>query len=210
MGDVQVDSQFQLCHADEAVAPNALVGDGAEEAPARVVVILDEAYFEFVSPQLRGDSVHWVRRFPNLVVLRTFSKAYGLAGLRVGYGIAQPALVDMLRRVRSPFTVTHMAQVAAALEDQDFLSRTIEINDRVRGLLMKGLTGLEIQSLESHTNFVLVKTGQGAALSRALEKHGLIVRPVDAYGLSEWVRISVGTEVEMERLLQAMRVELAT
>ncbi|MBD9668477.1 histidinol-phosphate transaminase [Variovorax sp. VRV01] len=180
--------------------------------PAHVVVILDEAYFEFVGPQLRGDSVHWVRRFPNLVVLRTFSKAYGLAGLRVGYGIAQPALADMLRRVRSPFTVTHTAQVAAiaALDDQEFLSRTIEMNGRVRQMLVKGLTSLGIQSLESHTNFVLAKAGQGAAFARRLEKHGLIVRPVDSYGLPEWVRISVGTESEVERLLHAIHVELAT
>ncbi|MDR6522125.1 histidinol-phosphate aminotransferase [Variovorax paradoxus] len=193
------------------VEPDELVSF-LSDVPPHVVVILDEAYFEFMSPQLRGDSIHWAKRFPNLVVLRTFSKAYGLAGLRVGYGIAQPALAGMLRRVRSPFTVTHTAQVAAiaALGDQEFLSRTIEMNNRVRRVLVKGLTDLGVQILDSNTNFVLARVGQGAALSRELEKHGLIVRPVDSYGLPEWVRISVGTQREVERLLQAMHVELAT
>jgi histidinol-phosphate aminotransferase len=148
---------------------------------------------------------------PNLLVTRTFSKAYGLAGLRVGYGIAQPALADMLRRVRPPFTVTLPAQVAAvaALQDQDFLARTLENNSHCRRMLTDALQALGIRHLESHTNFVLAQVGDGASWARRLERHGLIVRPVNAYALPQWLRISVGSIEETTWLITALQTESA-
>lgn len=174
--------------------------------PAHIAVLLDEAYFEFLPAHLQPDSMAWVKAHPNLLVTRTFSKAYGLAGLRVGYGIAQPALADMLRRVRPPFTVTEPAQVAAtaALLDQEFLARTLENNARCKQMLVEGLRRRGLRHLEAHTNFVLAEVDDGAAWTRGMERHGLIVRPVNSYALPNWVRLSIGRPAEMQRLLDAM------
>jgi histidinol-phosphate aminotransferase len=174
--------------------------------PAHVVVLLDEAYFEFMPAALRGDSVAWVRQHPNIVVTRTFSKAYGLAGLRIGYGIAQSGLADVMRRVRSPFTISDAAQVAAiaALEDVGFIEETVAMTEQGRKALTSGLAAKGYRSIESHTNFVLADVGGGAAFAGKLEKHGLIVRPVTSYGLADWVRISIGTPAEIERFLAAL------
>lgn len=176
--------------------------------PPHIVVLLDEAYFEFLPSHLQTDSIGWVRALPNLLITRTFSKAYGLAGLRVGYGIAQPALADMLRRARPPFTVTEPAQLAAtaALQDLAFLARTLDNNARGKQMLEEGLRRLGLRYLESHTNFVLVEVGNGADWTRRLEPHGLIVRPVNSYALPNWLRFSVGKPEEMQRLLDAMTV----
>lgn len=177
--------------------------------PGHIVVLLDEAYFEFLPSRLRPDSIGWVRTFSNLMVTRTFSKAYGLAGLRIGYGVAQPALSEMLRRARPPFTVSEPAQAAAsaAVQDREFLARTLENNERCKQMLVEGLRSMGFQYLESHTNFVLVEVGDGAAWTRRLEQHGLIVRPVNSYSLPKWVRISVGRPEETQRLLAAMEIE---
>ncbi len=186
-----------------AVDPDALKSF-LGRVPPHVVVLLDEAYVEFLPPDRRGDSVAWVREHANLVVTRTFSKAYGLAGLRVGYGIAQPGLADVMRRVRSPFTISEPAQVAAiaALEDQDFIARTVAATRQGRTALVEGLASMDCQCLESHTNFVLADVKGGADFARRLEQHGLIVRPVASYGLADWVRISIGTQPEIDRLLE--------
>jgi len=186
-----------------AVDPDALKSF-LGRVPPHVVVLLDEAYVEFLPPDRRGDSVAWVREHANLVVTRTFSKAYGLAGLRVGYGIAQPGLADVMRRVRSPFTISEPAQVAAiaALEDQDFIARTVAATRQGRAALVEGLASMGCRCLESHTNFVLADVKGGADFARRLEQHGLIVRPVASYGLADWVRISIGTQPEIDRLLE--------
>lgn len=185
--------------------PEAL-HDFIAAVPDHVVVILDEAYFEFLSPELRGDSIGWVRHHPNLLVTRTFSKAYGLAGLRVGYGVAQPALADMLRRVRAPFTVTEAAQAGAvaALHDRAFLAATLENNRCALEALKAGLGELGLRCLPSATNFVLTEVGDGRACAKALEGRGFIVRPVANYGLPAWVRISAGTPAQVAALLDAM------
>ncbi|MEJ8815848.1 histidinol-phosphate transaminase [Variovorax ureilyticus] len=177
-----------------------------ERVPAHVVVLLDEAYFEFMPADLRGDSVAWVRQHANLVVTRTFSKAYGLAGLRIGYGIAQSGLADVMRRVRSPFTISEAAQIAAiaALGDGEFLERTVAMTNQGRTALTSGLRAKGHRCIESHTNFVLADVGGGAAFAGRLEKHGLIVRPVAAYGLADWVRISIGTQAEIDRFLAVL------
>jgi histidinol-phosphate aminotransferase len=177
--------------------------------PAHIVVVLDEAYFEYMPEAGRGDAIGWVRRHSNLLVTRTFSKAYGLAGLRVGFGIAQKTLADMLRRTRPPFTVSAAAQVGAtaALLDDEFLARTMAENRASLKELCSGLDQMELRYLPSSTNFVLAQVGDGAAWTRALERHALIVRPVVAYGLPDWLRLSIGTAAEVKRLVRAMRSE---
>lgn len=179
--------------------------------PAHVVVLLDEAYVEFLPGALRPDSIAWLREFPNLMITRTFSKAHGLAGLRVGYAIAQPALAEMLRRVRAPFSVSEAGQLAAvaALRDTDFVARTVAHNRSQREVLVAGLRELGISTLESHTNFVLAQVGSGASWAQRLQAHGLLVRPVDGYGLPEWLRIGIGTAEDNQRLLAAMSDEMA-
>lgn len=188
------------------VAPEAL-REFLHAVPPNVVVLLDEAYLEFMPPSLRPDALALVRALPNLIVTRTFSKAYGLAGLRVGYAIAQPALAGMLRRVRPLFTVTQAAQIAAlaALSDQPFLQKAIAHNESIKQFLLAGLRELQLPYLESHTNFVLVKVGDGAALAQRLAQRGLLVRPVGLYGLPQWTRIGVGTQLQIEHLLHALR-----
>lgn len=180
-----------------------------KKVPQHVTVLLDEAYYEFLPETMRTDSVEWVSEFSNLLVTRTFSKAYGLAGLRVGYGIAQKPLSDMLRRVRPPFTVTQQAQVAAAaaLQDTEFLRKTISNNNQCRQLLVRSLNDLGIRTVESHTNFVLANVGDGMAWSNRLERHALIVRPVNSYALPEWVRISIGTPEDTARVIHAFQQE---
>lgn len=179
--------------------------------PPHVVVLLDEAYVDFLPRALRPDSIAWLREFPNLLITRTFSKAHGLAGLRVGYAIAQPAIADTLRRIRAPFSVGEAGQIAAlaALQDTAFLERTVAHNLTQRQALVAGLGELGFATLESHTNFVLARVGSGSQWAQRLQPHGLLVRPVDGYGLSEWLRIGIGTEQDTQRLLAAMSAEMA-
>jgi histidinol-phosphate aminotransferase len=191
--------------------PAAALEDFLGSVPASTVVLLDEAYFEYLPHAARPDSIAWVRRHPNLLVTRTFSKAYGLAGLRVGYGIAQPALADMLRRLRAPFSVSQAAQVAAAaaLGDLDFLARTLDMNRRGGEQLTAAFDALGLRHVPSVTNFILVEVGDGAGMAQRLERHGLIVRPVNSYGLARWLRVSIGTHEENARLIEALGEELA-
>lgn len=173
----------------------------------RVTVLLDEAYNEYLDPELRFDSTQWVRQYDNLIVSRTLSKAYGLAGLRVGYALAQPRLTDLLNRVRQPFNVNTLAQAAAvaALADQDFLQRTYEVNREGKQALTQAFQDLGLEYVPSYGNFVLVRVGDAAAINLALLKRGVIVRPVAGDGLPEWLRVSVGLPQENTRFIQALR-----
>ena len=175
--------------------------------PAHVVVVLDEAYNEYLAPALRFDAVRWVERFPNLVLSRTMSKAYGLAGLRVGYAVAQPELTDLLNRVRQPFNVNSLAQAAAiaALADEAFLERSRALNAQGLALLQQSFEAMGLPYVPSYGNFVLVKVGDAAAVNLALLKAGVIVRPVGNYGLPEWLRVTVGLPAENEAFLAALR-----
>lgn len=177
----------------------------------RVAVVLDEAYNEYLPPELQYDAVAWVRRFPNLLVSRTFSKAYGLAGLRVGYGVAQAPLADLLNRVRMPFNVTAAAQAAAcaALADTAYLRRSFENNRAGLERLAPGLAALGLETLPSRANFVLVRVGPAARVFEELLARGVIVRPVANYGLPQWLRVTVGLPEEIERFLQALPTALA-
>jgi len=174
--------------------------------PERVVVVLDEAYNEYLEPALRFDSSQWLREHPNLLISRTLSKAYGLAGLRVGFGLAQPELTDLLNRIRQPFNVNSIAQAAAmaAIRDDAFLERSYQLNRAGLERLQAGFKRLGLEYVPSFGNFVLVRVGDAAAIYEGLLRAGVIVRPVAGYGLPHWLRISVGLPEENERLLEAL------
>ena len=172
----------------------------------RVTVVLDEAYNEYLEPEQRFDSVALVRKYPNLLVSRTFSKAYGLAGLRVGFAVAQPALTDLLNRVRQPFNVNSLAQVAAiaALKDTEFLERSFQVNRDGKVQLQTAFDHLKLTYVPSYANFVLVKVGDAARINLELLRRGVIVRPVAGDGLPEWLRVSIGLPEENARFISAL------
>jgi histidinol-phosphate aminotransferase len=194
--------------------PAAEIEAFLSKVPASVVVVLDEAYNEYLEQKDQFESTQWVRRFPNLVVSRTFSKAYGLAGLRVGFAIAQPAVTDLMNRIRQPFNVNSLAQAAAiaALNDKAFLEKGAENNRAGYRQLTAAFDELKLEYVPSHGNFVLVKVGEdegaGARVNIALLKQGVIVRPVGAYGLPQWLRISIGLPEENARFIEALREAL--
>lgn len=178
-----------------------------ERIPANVIVLLDEAYNEYLEPALRYDSAALVRRYPNLVVSRTFSKAFGLAGLRVGFAIAQPHVTDLLNRVRQTFNVNSLAQAAAiaALGDADYLDESWRLNRAGMARFYEVCGELRLEYVESQGNFVLIRVGNSAELFDALLRRGIIVRKVTDYGLGEWLRITVGLPEENERFFAALR-----
>lgn len=178
----------------------------------RVTVVLDEAYNEFLEPSLRVDGVALVKRYPNLIVSRSFSKAYGLAGLRVGFAMAQPVLTDLLNRVRQPFNVNSLAQAAAiaALNDKEFLTKSFAVNRDGKEQLQIAFEKLGLQFVPSYANFVLVKVGDAARINLELLKRGVIVRPVAGDGLPEWLRVSIGLPHENQTFIDALTAVLKT
>ncbi len=192
--------------------PSAEIAQFLESVPAHVVVVLDEAYNEYLPQELRFDSVEWVRKYPNLILSRTLSKAYGLAGLRVGYAIAQPHITDYMNRIRQAFNVSNVAQAAAigALQDEEFLQQTYASNRKGLEQLIRSVSALGIEYIPSYANFVLIHLPQANAVYQALLSRGVIVRPVGVYGLAEWLRISVGTEAENEAFARALLHALQT
>lgn len=181
-----------------------------EKVPADVVVVLDEAYNEYIPPEARVDTAAWVAEFPNLVVCRTFSKIYGLAGLRVGYGIASPAVADLINRVRQPFNVNNLALAGAlaALDDEEFLQASYELNRRGMAQIVAALEKLGLAYIPSYGNFVTFKAGDGAAVNQKLLQQGVIVRPIGGYGMPEWLRVTIGTEAENARFIAALEKAL--
>jgi histidinol-phosphate aminotransferase len=171
-----------------------------------VIVVADDAYAEYVVDPEYPDSLR--SRAPGrlLVTCRTFSKVHGLAGLRVGYGIAPAEVVEVLNRVRQPFNVNSLAQIAAiaALGDDEHVRRSREANRAGMDRLEKGFAALGLDFVPSQANFVLVRVGDGAAVTEALLRRGVIVRPVGGYGFPEHVRVTVGTAAENERFLAAL------
>jgi histidinol-phosphate aminotransferase len=178
--------------------------------PPSVVVVLDEAYIELLDGRRRPDTLKYIHEGRPVILLRTFSKTYGLAGLRIGYAVAAPECVKLLHRVRQPFNVNAMAQAAAlaALEDDAHVERTREMTAEGLAYLARAFDELGLEYVPSAANFVLVKVGRGRELFDALRRQGVIVRPVDNYGLPEFVRITVGTRAENERLVDALRKAL--
>ncbi|RFC33469.1 MAG: histidinol-phosphate aminotransferase [Candidatus Nitrotoga sp. SPKER] len=188
--------------------------DFLHAVPPQVLVVLDEAYNEYLPQNLRYNSVSWLRDFPNLIISRTFSKAYGLAGLRVGYALADKLVADMLNRVRQPFNVNSVAQAAAvaALQDEDFVRRICELNKAGMDQITQGLTRLGLDFIPSYGNFICCRIanstengGKGAGqMYRRLLELGVIVRPIANYGMPDYLRVSIGLESENEKFLSAL------
>lgn len=185
---------------------NAGLAAFLDAVPGRVAVVLDEAYTEFLDTP--SDALVWLKRHPNLIVTRTFSKAYGLAGLRVGYALAAPEVADLMNRLRHPFNVNSLALAAAeaALGDDAFLRRSKQVNDAGMIQLTEGFARLGLTWIPSAGNFVCVRVAPrtGADLFQALLAKGVIVRPVGNYGMPEWLRISIGLPEQNARFLTAL------
>ncbi|MCP5151195.1 MAG: histidinol-phosphate transaminase [Ectothiorhodospiraceae bacterium] len=178
-----------------------------ESLPDHVIAVVDEAYVEYVETDAYASCLPWVAALPRLVVARTFSKAYGLAGLRVGYAVSHPDVADLMNRVRQPFNVTvpALAAARAALDDEAHLARTREVNRAGMAQLEAGLRALGLDWIPSIGNFVTVGFPRpGAEIYQALLREGVIVRPVAGYGLPSHLRVTVGTEAENARFLEAL------
>jgi len=181
-----------------------------KRVPERVIVVLDEAYNEYLPPSSRTDTPRWLKRYQNLVVTRTFSKAYGLAGLRVGYGLAHPSVAEMMNRVRQPFNVNSLglAAAAAALDDMEFVARSYAENLQGLRQLEAGASRLGLDYIPSSGNFLTVKVGRAAEIFKRLLRRSVIVRPVAGYELPEHLRVTVGTPEENDAFLAALAASL--
>ncbi|MCK6554597.1 histidinol-phosphate transaminase [Candidatus Binatia bacterium] len=174
--------------------------------PAQAIVVMDEAYFEFVDDPEYPDSLTYHRPGRLLITLRTFSKIYGLAGLRVGFGVAQPELVEVMNRVRQPFNVSSLAQIAAlaALDDDAHVERTRACNREGMAYLRRECERIGLETVPSWANFMMVRVGNGVRVYDALLRLGVIVRPMGVYGFPEHVRVTVGTAEENARCVAAL------
>lgn len=180
------------------------------EVPERVIVVIDEAYAEYVSTALHidyPDCTQWLNDYPNLLVTRTFSKIFGLAGLRIGYGVSSPDIADLLNRVRQPFNVNTLAQVAAiaALDDEAHLNRSRELNQEGLKYLMQACDSRGMSYIPSAGNFLAINFARPAMdLFESMMQLGVIVRPVANYGMPDFLRVTVGTEAENHRFIEVM------
>jgi len=174
--------------------------------PGHVIAVLDEAYLEYLPDALRVDSIAWLAQFPNLIVARTFSKAYGLAGLRVGYAFAQRDVADLMNRVRQPFNVNSLAlaAAAAALDDHEFVCRSFELNQAGMRQITQGLERLGLIHIPSSANFVSFRVADAGGVFQRLLGRGVIVRPIANYGLPDHLRVSIGLDRENARFLETL------
>lgn len=190
----------------------AALGGFLARVPEHVLVVLDEAYIEYAEGQELPDGLAFLADCPNLLVSRTFSKAYGLAALRVGYAISSPVIADVLNRVRQPFNVNGLALAAAcaALDDVDYLVASRKVNDAGMAQLESGFRQLGLEWIPSRGNFIAVDFARDATpINQALLREGVIVRPVAGYGMPTFLRVSIGTEQENARFLDVLRQVLA-
>ena len=186
------------------------VHDFISRIPSQVIVIIDEAYFEYVAKAGYESAVQWVGAFPNLLVMRTFSKIYGLAGLRIGYAVSQPELAELLNRIRQPFNTSSAAQAAAlaALTDHDHVGMSRDKNLAGMRQLEAAFTAMGLRFILSAGNFICVQVGGGASVYQALLREGVIVRPVANYGLPDYIRVTIGSARENTRFIEALKKSL--
>jgi histidinol-phosphate aminotransferase len=177
------------------------------KVPWNVVVVLDQAYAEYLPSDEMLSSVSFAKSYPNVILVRTFSKAYGLAGLRVGFAIGRPELIGPLNQVRTPFNVTTLGQVAAAaaIGDTEFVKQTRTLNQAGMKFVVSELARAGFTQVPSVGNFVLVEVGDAMAVHRELMSRSVIVRPVANYGLPTWLRISIGLPEENQIMIRALR-----
>jgi len=207
-----IDANTRIVFLDNPNNPSGTIFRRAEwerflaRVPEQVVIVADEAYFEFVRDPDYPDSLRYHDGRLMIVTMRTFSKIFGLAGLRVGYAIARPDIVTLLNKVRQPFNVTSLGQIAAiaGLDDAEHVRRTLEVNARGIEYLETEFRRLGLAYVPTHANFILVDVGDGAAVFEKLMRAGVIVRPMGGYNFPRHVRISVGTEAENRRLVEAL------
>lgn len=186
--------------------PKAILKDFLRQVPKNILVVLDEAYDEYLSATDKSEAIGWLSEFENLIISRTFSKAYGLAGLRVGFGLMHASLADLMNRVRQPFNVNNLAQIAAtvSLQDDDFVARSYAANQAGMAQITQGLTQLGLSYIPSFGNFVSFKVTNAGAVNQALLKHGVIVRPVANYEMPDYLRVSIGLFSENARFLDVL------
>jgi histidinol-phosphate aminotransferase len=193
------------------LAERAEIVNLLNQVPPHVLLVMDEAYIEFLNDTV--DLIPFIRRGlkPNLLLMRTFSKIYGLAGLRLGYGIAQSELIAALEKIRQPFNTNSLIQAGAiaALDDDEHIQRTKNNNRQGLGFLEHHFQQMRLEFIPSAANFVLVKVGDGQRVFLEMQKQGVITRPMAGYGLPEFIRVSVGTPAENERCAAALKTILA-
>jgi len=177
-----------------------------KQVPNNILVVLDEAYDEYLSADLKSDAISWLAGFDNLIISRTFSKAYGLAGLRVGFGLCHANVADMMNRVRQPFNVNSVAQAAAvaSLSDDDFVARSYALNQAGMAQIKQGLTELELVFIPSFANFISFKVDNASQVNQQLLQNGVIVRPIANYEMPDYLRVSIGLFEENKRFLQVL------
>ncbi|MEI7881412.1 MAG: histidinol-phosphate transaminase [bacterium] len=175
--------------------------------PDHVLVAFDEAYIELLPPERQPDCLKYLRAGQKVIILRTFSKTYGLAGLRIGYGVASEDCIKLLQRVRQPFNTTAMAQMAAiaALEDDEFVARTRAMTQDGVAFFEAMFRKMKLEFVPTSANFILVKVGPGRKIFDAMQRAGVIVRPMDPYGLPEYIRITIGTRAENRRCISVLK-----
>ena len=174
--------------------------------PRHILIVLDEAYDEYLSAQNKSEAINWLVEFDHLIISRTFSKAYGLAGLRIGFGLMHADLADMLNRVRQPFNVNSIAQAAAvaSLADEDFVARSYALNQAGMAQLTQGLSKLGLEYIVSYANFVSFKVANATQINQLLLQNGVIVRPIANYEMPEYLRVSIGLFSENARFLEIL------
>jgi len=175
--------------------------------PDHIVVVLDEAYYEYLPPQERANSVQWLHRFPNLILVRTFSKIHGLAGLRIGYGLMHDTTASLLNRVRQPFNGNRLglAAATAALQDTAFLRQSYDNNQMGRKQLTTGLRDMGVAPIKGQGNFITFQIPQAAAIVKKMLERGVIVRPLAAYGMTDHIRVTIGTKAENAQFLATLK-----
>jgi len=192
------------------LAPREEVIKFVNDVPDNVLLVMDEAYIEFLDDPLDLVSLIRLGARKNLILMRTFSKIYGLAGLRIGYGIGNPELIAALEKIRQPFNINLLAQTAAlaALDDTEHVRKTRQNNFAGLEFFVRAFRDLKLEFVPSHANFILVRVSEGQRIFEAMQKQGVIVRPMGGYQLPEWIRISIGTPQENERCLGALKSAL--
>ncbi len=186
-----------------------------KSVPSSIVIVLDEAYTEYLSKKDSFNSISWIKNYSHLFISRTFSKAYGLAGLRIGFGIGQKKITNLINRVRHPFNVNTLAQVAAisAFKDKDFLKLSIKINKLGYAQITNAFDKLKVKYIPSYANFILFHAGDlnysSKKIFSILLSKGIIIRSVTEYGLNNWLRVSIGMPKENEKFIKALEIILS-
>jgi histidinol-phosphate aminotransferase len=190
--------------------PGAALEEFIAGAPRDVAVVLDEAYTEYLPREVRYDSVAWLKKYPNFILTRTFSKVYGLAGLRVGFGLMQPGVADLLNRVRQPFNVNSLAlaAAAAALGDSKFIARSVKMNQAGMAVLERAFKTMGLEYIPSYANFITFRVPGARTVYEKLLRQGVIVRPIAGYDMPEHLRVTVGRPKENARFLKALAAAL--